>query len=394
MPRPKKQLPTHGDYYEVKRTVSHNIDGTPKRVSFYSKKSKADAIKQYEQYMIEQEVENKTGVGLINKNICVSEWACKWLDLTKGTVKDNTYSYTYKNCVNNHIIPYFGKAYMADIKPLDVRTFFQIKGKKYSLETLKKIKMCLSSMCESAVENKIMSYNPCNKIKLSSQIKANNKSVYTAEERDLVIKFALTHRFGLEIIMLLRLGLSRSELLGLRWEDIDYENKILYIRHGVTDTQNSETGKMEIVVDIPKTRYRIREIPLPDDIIELLKRRPRDIIVGENKNKYKKKSGKIIQTEFVFYNEFGRICSPRTWSRRHYDVFMQEMVVHYASQEPPICMKPLNPHELRHTCTSLLVNDGKNLYSIAAVLGWGDLKMLRERYAHKDIEKLRKELDL
>lgn len=54
----------------------------------------------------------------------------------------------------------------------------------------------------------------------------------------------------------------------------------------------------------------------------------------------------------------------------------------------------LNPHELRHTRASIWVNEGKNLFAIADQMGWSDLDMLRKRYAHGDINQLRKQLDL
>ena len=69
---------------------------------------------------------------------------------------------------------------------------------------------------------------------------------------------------------------------------------------------------------------------------------------------------------------------------------MTDMVDYYAAYN--ISVPALNPHELRHTRTSLWVNDDINLYVVASVMGWADLKMLRKRYAHPDIEKIRKAL--
>lgn len=115
--------------------------------------------------------------------------------------------------------------------------------------------------------------------------------------------------------MLVHLDLSRSELLGIRWEDIDYDNQILHIRYGVADVQNSITGKMEIIIDAPKTDYRIRDIPLPEDLMRSLKDKPKTVLVGANQ--HRNRMGKSVPTEFVFHNAQGRVCSPRTWSRRY-----------------------------------------------------------------------------
>ena len=393
MPRPKKEKPNHaGGLYEVKITVGKTMEGKLIRKSFYSSISKEDARRQAEAWKVEKEVAERTGETFVEKNITFYQWAQRWLDSIKGTVKDNTYQLTYVNSVNNHLIPYFGSANLSAIQPIDVKKFFNEKAKTHSHETLKKIRQCANSIFESAIDNNLCVRNPCRNIKLKDSLSTSHKSVYTEEQVALVLEYAKTHRFGDEIIMLLAYGLRRGELLGLRWEDVDFENKILHIRQAVADVKNVTTGKMEVVVDIPKTAYSIRDLPMSDDIADMLNSRPRTVILG--RNKHKKRAGKEIDTQYIFPNQSGGVCSPRTWARRHYDVFMAEMHEYYLCQEKPIDVPMLNPHELRHTRASLWVNDNKSLFAIASVLGWGDLKMLRQRYAHSDVESNRKALGL
>ncbi len=73
-------------------------------------------------------------------------------------------------------------------------------------------------------------------------------------------------------------------------------------------------------------------------------------------------------------------------------MFMTEMQAYYKAREIDIPI--LHPHELRHTRASLWVNKGMNLFAIAEVMGWGDLTMLKRRYAHPDIESTRKLLGI
>lgn len=393
MPRPKKEQPNHaGGLYEVKITTGKTLEGRLIRKSFYSSVSKEDARRQANEWKIRQEVANRTGyyeADLKSKNF--SDWAASWLLSVKGTVKDNTYNLTYVNSVNNHIIPYFGKMDVRDIKQIHIQTFFNEEGKRYSLETLKKIRMCLSGILDSAADNELIYRNPCRKIKLAGKDDAA-KRVYTQDQVNMILDYAKSHRFGLEITMLLTYGLRRGELLGIQWEDIDLKNQVLHIRHAVADVQDPDTKKMRVVVDDPKTAFSIRDLPLTDELTAAVRGLPRTISTGENK--HKKKPGKKVNPKFVFHNQKGDVCSPRTWSRRHYDVFMKEMHAFYLAQDPPVDIPVLTPHELRHTRTSLWVNGDKNLFAVAAALGWNDLKMLRERYAHTDIEASRKALDL
>jgi integrase len=71
---------------------------------------------------------------------------------------------------------------------------------------------------------------------------------------------------------------------------------------------------------------------------------------------------------------------------------MQEM--HEAFREQGMDVPILTPHELRHTRASIWVNDGENIFAVADVLGHADLKMLRKRYAHADVESTRKLLGI
>lgn len=187
------------------------------------------------------------------------------------------------------------------------------------------------------------------------------------------MQYAESHRYGLDVIIMLSYGITRSELLGIMWEDIDFENRTLYIKRGVTDAQDATTRKMKIEIGDPKNEFRNRAIPISNYIIELFKKRER-------------------KGEFVFCNNKGKVCSPSLWSRRHFNVFMKDMHAHYLSKEVNIPI--LTPHELRHTRATLWVNSGANLFAVANVLGHSDLKMLRKRYAHSDIESTRKLLDI
>lgn len=374
MGRPKKEKPNRSDgRYEIKICIGERFDGTKIMKSFYSRISKEDAKAKAEQYKIEQAVSEITGMQYQSTDISFDIWAKRVLESLKGTVKDSSYNLTYKNAILNHLIPYFGKRKMSVIKQIDIQEYFNSLQESYTLETMKKHKMALNKIFESAVQNDIIRKNPCASIKLVSKKKSEKKSTYTQEECNLIMSYAETHRYGLDIIFMITYGITRSELLGIQWNDIDMNEKVLHILRGVADVQNAKTEKMEVVIGEPKNEFRKRDIPLSNKILSLLMQR--------------EKKG-----DFVFCTEKGTVQSPRTWSRRHYNIFMRDMHEYYKSQgiEIPI----LHPHELRHTRASLWVNSGANLFAVADVLGHADLKMLRKRYAHSDVESTRELLKI
>lgn len=94
----------------------------------------------------------------------------------------------------------------------------------------------------------------------------------------------------------------------------------------------------------------------------------------------------------MIHNKHDNVLNPRTWQRRHYDVFMRDMHNEYSNKNIDIPI--YNPHRLRHSKASEWVNDGLNLYAIAKALGHSDLNMLKKRYAHSDLEEMRNLLNI
>lgn len=371
MGRPKKEKPNHATgMYEVKVTIGHAFDGKPIRKSFYSSTSKAAAKAKAEDYKINQAVSKQTGEAIISKEISFDICAKKWLASIKPTLSDNAYS-NYEVAIRLHLNPYFKNAILSNIKAIDIQNFFNSISKKSSLESMKKYKNCLNGIFKMAVDNDYCTKNPCLNIKLVSEIEDKIKRTYTKRQAYLVSRFAREHKDGLGIILMLDYGLRKGELLGLKLSDINFKNKTLHIQRSVVDVKNKNTGKVEVKIKPPKNKQSNREIPLKNTSINRLSQ---------------------LSTEFIISNTKGSVYSPHNWSMRNYKKFMNDMHKHYLKYNIDIPI--LSPHELRHTRATLWVNSGKNLFAIASVLGHSDLKMLQQRYAHKDTESLRNLLDL
>ena len=373
MPRPKKQAPSRPDgRYRYDLTIGTDLQGKRIRKTFYSTKSKADAKAKAEQWQVSQQVSEITGTSLTGSTVNFAKWAALCLESLKGTVRNNTYT-TYELNMNNHIVPYFGKMDLSSIEPFHIEAFFKLKNKTLATDTQKKLLRCLNLVFTKGIQNHKCYHNPCNGIKIASK-PASQKSVYTPHQAEKIMDYTYQHPLGFSVRLLLRYGFSRSELLGIvPSRDFDAQNNTLHICSGLTVQKNPNTQRHELVVDAPKTAYRDRLVPIhPDDAAIL--------------------SQMAATPGFAFSTSKGTPLSPANWFSRVYSVFMQDMHDYYLQQGVDIPI--LNPHELRHTRASLWVNDDKNLFAVAAVMGWGDLKMLRQRYAHPDIDRLRSNLDL
>lgn len=365
MARPKKPVAkkrTNG-YYEAKVTVGYDIDGKPIRKSFYSDKSKEDAKEKGMRYMLEEEIRQERGEISKHKVLTFTQQALITLELKKNKVREITYNLSWHNTVYKHLIPYFGAQKLSTIKKNDIERYI-IDHSDFSKATLSKHLICLREIFENAKDNLDISNNPCDNVKIETGKKQKERHVYTAEQAEYILEYCKQHRFGIDIDILLRYGVSRSELLGLRVSDVDFENKTISISRGVTVT----TGKL--VIGETKNEFRRRVIAVSDETLSMIDK----------------------SAEYLVHKQDGSVCRPDNWLRRHYNVFMQDMHRYYMKQGIDIPI--LTAHELRHTRASIWVNEGKNLFAIAEQMGWANLDMLRKRYGHGDINALRKELDL
>lgn len=358
MPRPKKEQPNHaGGLYEVKITIGKTIDGKLIRKSFYSSISKADAREQAEKWKIDKKVAETTGSNFVSENVTFGEWATKWLALKKPQVDENTYITTYQNTVVNHLIPYFGNAALKDIRQIDVQEFFNLRVEK-SKSSLEKMRMCLSNIFDSAIDNDLCFKNPARKVDYASKRPKNKKNVYTDTEINLIEAIAANEMP--EIVFLLETGLRRGELLGLDFDkgDVDWSNGILHVRRSVTEVKGGG------VKTNPPKWGSFRDLPLNDNAMTVLKSLPH-------------------RTGPVFPNTLGQTQYPSVFSRR-----LSRFMARVNKLHPEI--KILSAHELRHTYGTALRRRGVDIYSIQKLMGHKDINVTTETYVKNEIEVLKK----
>ena len=367
--------------HEHKITLGKAVDGTLIRKSFYSYKSKADAKRKAEQYKLQYELELLCGGEPVRPKVLFKDWAPKCLELYKKPfVKGSTYNGTYLTPVNKHLIPHFGQMALEDIKPIQIQSYMNQQAKKYAPETVKKDFTILAFIMQQAVENGLCSMNPALKSIRLPKIERSNKTAYTQEEYEKAYAFAKQHENGLPIMLMMETGISRSELLGLRWEDIDVEKQVLHIRQGLVAYQDLEEKTWVMESSGLKNSYRRRDVPLVEsELLARLKAMPRSVRVklrgGEGEE--------VVHPEFVFHSPEGKPYQPNNWSNRVFFPFMREL--NKVHPELP----SLTPHELRHTRATLWLAQGISPLMVAKLLGHSDVKMLAKVYDHTTVETLR-----
>ena len=372
MPKAKKR-------YEYKLNLGKGLDGSLLRKSFYSAKSKSDAKKKAEAYRIQCEMELFVTGNSPTKSVKFSAWALSCLDLYKKPfVRANTYSGTYLYPVKLHLIPYFGDMNLDDIRPIHIQQYINEASKKYAPETIKKDCNALKLIFDTAVDNQLCSKSPLTKsVKRPKSETTTVKHAYTQAQYDTAYAFAKEWENGLSLMLLLETGISRSELLGLRWENLDREQQSIRINQGLVVYHSVEEDKLVMESNGLKNKFRRRMIPITDpDLWKRLCQASRTVTLGK----------RTVLTEQIFHSPEGKPYQPNNWENRVYRPFMRAL--HKAHPEIPM----LSPHELRHTRATLWIAQGMDPYMAARLLGHSDLKMLTKIYDHTSTETLRQAL--
>lgn len=370
--------------YEVKITLGQDFRGNLIRKSFYSTKSRADAKKKAEKYRIKYELECLCGGEPVKSVPLFKEWALTCLEkYKKPFVKPGTYYSTYLQPVEGHLFPYFGDKPIDKILPIHVQEYINQQSKVYKPETLKKDITALSFIFDYAVDNGLCKGNPAKRAKLP-RIERADKTAYTQEEYDIVYDFAKTHPNGLSLLLLMHTGISRSEMLGLKWCDFNAEKGEISINQGLTSYVDSDKGCVTAVSNL-KNEYRRRTIPIVEpELLRQLRAKPHKVYYSIGSGNDKKTVA--VDTEFILSSPRGKPYQPNNWDNRVFKPFMKDL--HAEHPEIPI----LSAHEFRHTRATLWIANGMSPLIAARLLGHSDLKMLMRVYEHTNVDTMRKAL--
>jgi integrase len=346
MPRPKKSNRSDGRY-EIKRTIAVDANGNSIRRSFYGN-DKAEAEKAYHDFVAEREAAEKK-----KKNMPFAEWVDKWLYTYKEPdVKATTFLTTYERPCRRYILPHFKDTFLQDITQAHVKSFVNTIS-DLSQSMLDKILICLHGIFETAIDNDMIAKNPCRNVNARSKSKPKGKRTYDRETVEVIC--SSDHPYAVYPHILLRMGLRCSEMCGLEWKDIDLERGVLQVRQALVTE-----GSHRILGD-PKSANSIRKLQIPEDLLDRL-RAEREMHPG---------------TTFVAEVR-GRQLTPNHFGDRQLLTFYRAIGV------PRDQM--LSPHELRHTCGTLLYQETKDIYHVSRFLGHSDVGITTKIYVHSDMQ--------
>ena len=240
-------------------------------------------------------------------------------------------------------------------------------GKPLSEKSIKHHYNILGLIFGYAEKQDIIEKNPMKKV---DPPKVSKKSVDALSDDEAVRFFNALLTCDLEFRCMLQVfittGLRRGECIGLQWQDIDFQKQTLTVNRSVTYTP--ECG---IVVAPPKTAHSIRTIPVVGSTLGLLKQL--------QKQQEREHPATILNCAYVF----PRPGDP--FEARDPSAITRHMKRFIKSAGLP----DVSPHDLRHTCASLLLSSGADIKSVQEILGHADASTTLNFYVKADLSQMR-----
>ena len=295
-----------------------------------------------------------------------------WLEMMKASVEITTYA-AYSSGIKNRIVPYFEEHHpglrLRQVTPKQLQDYYtyEMKVNGVSANTVIHRHANIRKALQYAFKTGLLSSNPADRIERPKKQKFVG-SIYDEHELEKLFQIVRGDPIELGVILAAFYGLRRSEVVGLKWDAIDFKKKTITIRHTVT--QVTLNGKSTIIEkDRTKTKSSYRTLPLVPPFEELLHR----LKLQQEQNR--KLCGKSYNTEaegYIYVNEIGELVKPG-YITQHFPLILEK----YG-------LRKIRFHDLRHSCASLLYANGVSLKEIQEWLGHSDISTTSNIYTHLD----------
>ena len=268
------------------------------------------------------------------------------------------------------VLPYFENKKLKDITDKDITKYLEYLRKDYRTaankclapKSIRHHYCTLNLIFSYAVKLDYIEKNPLAKVDTPKLVKHKVTALSKAETQIFMQEIQkLPLWLKTMYTLLLTTGIRRGECFGLQWQDVDFVNRLIRINRSVTYTSMSG-----IVVGLPKTDAGIRDIPLTDGMLRLLE-------------EYKRVE-QAAANAYVFHADTSPFAPHNPdFATGHLKAFMKK-----------INLPDMSPHDLRHTCASLLLQSGADIKSVQDILGHADASTTLNFYVKSDMNNMRK----
>ncbi|MER5571459.1 site-specific integrase [Streptomyces goshikiensis] len=327
-------------------------DGTRARKTVYGKTwQECDEKRQ------ELVLRDRQGVPTPTRSARLSEWLPYWLEEhVEPRRKLSTYD-KYEAHVRLHLVPLLGTRSLESLSTADVRRFLTRMQKEKTVATAKEAHRVLRTALSGAVRDELITRNVASLVE-PPRAKQREIRPWTLDETLAFLEAARGESLYAAFVLAIAMGLRRGELVGLRWSDIDLDNRVLHVR------QQTQRRRGKLYQDDPKSR-RQRVVPLPAMCIAPLRW-------------HRLKQRAIFRDTGVAWSEAGAVFATRNGRT----VEPRNVYRAFTRVAAGAGLRVVRLHDARHGCATLLTAAGVAPRVIMEILGHSQISITMDVYTH------------
>lgn len=370
MPRRGENIRKRKDgRWEGRYIKSYDQNGKAKYGSVYAKtyievKRKLNSVNEIEK--------NKNCT--TSSNILFREILYLWLDNKKCNMKVQTYA-KYLQLIDNHLVPYIESISVNEVNVIYVNRLLAEKSDYGRLDGcgglspsyVKTIAFIVNSSLDFASQNGFC--QPLNGDIISPRLFKREIDILSIVEQIKLEKY-LFENTGIEklgIILSLYAGLRIGEICGLRWEDIDFDERLIHVKYTVERIKNigakSNEPKTSLILSNVKSASSDRYIPMPNKLYQILK-------------EYRCRNKK-----FVLPGESYDFTDPRNYQYVFRKCLLKANI------------RKINYHALRHTFATRCIESGMDVKTLSEILGHASVNITLNTYVHSSLDHKRNQME-
>ena len=273
-------------------------------------------------------------------------------------VKKSTFA-AYSLLITNHLLPAF--AGNADIHEEDVQQFvFKKLGEGLSQKSVKDILIVLKMVLRFGVKYKLIAHHQID-IRFPTERERQEVEVLSKANQRKIMEFVKSNFTfqNLGIYICLSAGLRIGEVCALTWDDIDTEQGVIYVTKTIQRIYyiGGIERKTEVIIDTPKSKNSIREIPMTRDLLRIIK-----------------PLKKVVNSSFYVLTNSTAPTEPRTY-RNYYKRLMKHLDI-----------PALKFHGLRHSFATRCIESNCDYKTVSVLLGHSNISTTLNLYVHPNME--------
>ena len=301
----------------------------------------------------------------MEKNTNFSDVAALWKADKIHYVKKSTYA-AYCVLLKSYLIPDLGEK--TDVREEDVQALVNRKlAAGLSQKTLRDILVVLKMILRFGAKHGLMEYHQIDVVFPTAR-ERKEVEVLTIPNQRRLMTYVKEHFSvqNLGIFICLNAGLRIGEICALQWEDVDASAGIIRINKTIQRIYLADGGerRLEIIIDKPKTRNSIREIPMTRDLLAMV--RPLK---------------KIARGDFYILSNAPEPMEPRTYRRYYYKLQKQ------------LGLPKMRFHGLRHSFATRCIESKCDYKTVSVLLGHSNISTTLNLYVHPNLEQKKKCID-